>query len=366
MRLAYLVAWDFSKESGVSTKIFAQCEFFKKALIETTIFCISKNPPSYKFIPQGVNIVHLKTTWFNFPFIFYLVYQRIKEYKPDCIYIRSLLLKPGILKIFDLAPSIYEFNTNESMELRVLSQRSLKDFIKFIYHHFSYKFYLKRLTGLVTVTNELYQIYKRSFLKIPIIVVPNSIDLSKYEMIEDERVDHEINLLFMGSEAQPWQGVDILSKLALNVPNNFVIHVIGYTADEESPNNLKFYGYLEKEEYKKIVAKCDIGIGTMALYRKNMNEACPLKVREYLAYGMPCIIAYTDTAFIDNLPEWILQIPNTEDGIIEMKDDLINFCLRMKGRRLTHEEVAPYIDSSIIEKKRIEFFKSFSNVDVAS
>lgn len=42
---------------------------------------------------------------------------------------------------------------------------------------------------------------------------------------------------------------------------------------------------------------CQVCIGTLALHRKNMTEASPLKTREYLAHGFPVIIGYKDTAF---------------------------------------------------------------------
>ncbi|MFN3692462.1 MAG: hypothetical protein ACK4R7_06185, partial [Fervidobacterium sp.] len=74
------------------------------------------------------------------------------------------------------------------------------------------------------------------------------------------------------------------------------------------------YGMLFLDKYTPIMQQADIGISTLAPYRKKMNEASPFKVREYSALGLPVIIGYKDTDLPDGAP-FILQIPNTEDNI---------------------------------------------------
>jgi hypothetical protein len=104
------------------------------------------------------------------------------------------------------------------------------------------------------------------------------------------------------------------------------------------------------------MVKCSICIGTLALYRKNLEEASPLKVREYIASGYPVIIGYEDTAFSDlpKLPEWALFQDFREDVNIQIMSAFIE---KMKNHIVDRAEAESLIDSIYIEKKRLEFFE---------
>ena len=75
---------------------------------------------------------------------------------------------------------------------------------------------------------------------------------------------------------------------------------------EEKDSNLisqddrfKIYGLQNESQIKEVIDCCDIGLSCLALDRKGMTDACPLKVREYLAYGLPVYMGHTDSAFPD-------------------------------------------------------------------
>ena len=113
-------------------------------------------------------------------------------------------------------------------------------------------------------------------------------------------------------------------------------------------------------QVKKIVSKCDIGICSLSLHFNKMNEASPLKSRQYLAQGLPIIYAYNDTDFSGD-EEFTLQIPNTLSNIEDKIDEIKKFIVKCHGNselRLKAREFAlNHLDVSIKEKKRIEFFK---------
>ena len=50
-----------------------------------------------------------------------------------------------------------------------------------------------------------------------------------------------------------------------------------------------------------LIEKCHVGIGSLALFRNSMKEACTLKVREYWARGLPFVVGYEDTDLKDNV-----------------------------------------------------------------
>jgi len=86
-----------------------------------------------------------------------------------------------------------------------------------------------------------------------------------------------------------------------------------------------------------------------------MTEACPLKVREYLAHGLPTVIAYDDTDFLDVSPWFLLKLPNEESNVVENVDAIRSFMEGVRGRRVARAEVAERIGSQEKERRRLAF-----------
>jgi hypothetical protein len=86
-----------------------------------------------------------------------------------------------------------------------------------------------------------------------------------------------------------------------------------------------------------------------------MQEACPLKVREYLAYGLPVIIGCKDTDFTESAP-FILRLPNSEDNIETSLSAIESFVSKWKGKRVPREAIA-HLDLEVKESQRVKFFE---------
>jgi len=86
-----------------------------------------------------------------------------------------------------------------------------------------------------------------------------------------------------------------------------------------------------------------------------MEEASPLKVREYLAYGLPVIIGYKDTDFHEDVP-FILRLPNSEDNIEANLSAIETFVHRWRNQRVPREAIA-HLDIKVKESQRIAFFQ---------
>ena len=106
--------------------------------------------------------------------------------------------------------------------------------------------------------------------------------------------------------------------------------------------------------------------GTLALHRKDMDEACTLKEREALAYGLPVILAYHDSDLSEVTLDTILKIPNTENNVIENYERIRKFAYDMLGRRVDIEKVYPYFDQREKEQSRLEFFQKILDNSVKS
>ncbi len=165
---------------------------------------------------------------------------------------------------------------------------------------------LMQIKGAICVTSDIAN-YQKKIIDKYTLLYPNGIDLSSIKVIEDKRVNDEVNIAFMCGTFSPWHGLDLLLESVLKnlkfiQTNNVKIHLIGRVLEKElnfiKTNKLPIvlYGLLSSEEYIKVLEKCDIGLDSLALHREGLNEGAALKVREYLACGLPIYSAYKDTA----------------------------------------------------------------------
>lgn len=165
---------------------------------------------------------------------------------------------------------------------------------------------LKQVKGAICVTQDI-AIYQQNRANVKTFLYPNGINLLSIGIMEDKRTDNDINIAFMCGTFSAWHGLDllldsVLENLEFIQTNNVKIHLIGRVLEKEldfiKTNKLPIvlYGLLSSEEYIKVLVKCDIGVDSLALNRKQLSEAAALKVREYLAFGLPIYSAYKDTA----------------------------------------------------------------------
>ena len=198
--------------------------------------------------------------------------------------------------------------------------------------------------------------YYSSFNK-PTICIPNGIDIDKVPILKTTGNNNNIiKFFFIGTPGLPWHGVDLIEKIAEKLPE-YEFHIVGLNGKSRL-KNVFYYGFMSYNEYVKILKECHICIGTLALHRKNSKEASPLKVREYLAHGFPTIIGYKDTAFLEQKPDFILEIDLSDENV---SDEVIykikEFALKNKNRVVNHEEVRNFIDINVLEQKKVEFIK---------
>lgn len=214
---------------------------------------------------------------------------------------------------------------------------------------------LKQSKGAICVTGDI-STYQCKRAHIQTFLYPNGIDLSTAEIIEDKRVNDEVNIAFMCGTFSAWHGLDlllesVLENLEFMQSNNVKIHLIGRVLKQElifiHENELpiSLYGLLSTKEYVKVLEKCDIGLDSLALHREGLKEGSALKVREYLAFGLPIYSAYKDTA----IP---LDFPYYKVDDVDIKQ-MMSFSKQMKSvsRKDVREASVEYISKEILLKK---------------
>jgi hypothetical protein len=133
------------------------------------------------------------------------------------------------------------------------------------------------------------------------------------------------------------------------------LHIIGCGPDtlRAPPSNVTAHGFLEQKQYRPLLVAADLGVGPLALHRKHMDEACPLKTREYLAMGLPVITAHRDPDFPGPVP-FLLELPNREHNVEPALGVLVEFVTRWHRHRVDRSQIA-HLDVHEKERQRLSF-----------
>ena len=356
MRIAYVTIHIAPElmQGGVGKKIKTQLDLWRKAGHDVTLFSLT--PAEIPFPAERQFVFDAKTNLLkreaNRASGLMRMLESIRLYKPDVIYLRFGLYSYPLHKLFKIAPVVLEVNSDDRVEYSIRG--------KFFY-------WMNRLTrgltfapasGVVAPTRELTGIYplKKNQLSA---VISNGVDVNSVEILPPPKNDKPV-LTLVGSPGMNWHGMDKLIQFAQTNPDIFV-NIVGYSAkdvDVPIPPNVTMHGYLSYTQIREVFMQTDVACGTLALYRKNMREACPLKVREAVLYGLPLLLGYHDTDLSDlDLPT-ILQIPNTEDNLVTHAEQIRKFAFAMMGQRLDFNAVAPHLDQRKKEEARLAFIET--------
>lgn len=352
MRVLYLAEWNAYSNSGVIRKLMAQFSSWRKMGVQARLIVFSPCSASEELpVIEGEDIVvvnHLTGPWGLSKVFKFLAMTKIRtlirQFRPDVIYYRQASWTPGIIGALNMVPCIIvEINSNDSTE--ILHHGWLKS----KYHLATREWLIRSAHGFVCVGNELGELYSQ-FRK-PVQVIGNGFDVAQVaKRSPPENVRPQ--LIFVGSPGQAWHGLDKMLYMAAELPE-YDFHIVGDHIDQV-PTNVKTYGYLNWDELDVLYRQMDVGITTLALHRNSMSEVSPLKTREYLAYGIPIIGAYTDPD-LAGCP-FYLQLPNRENGVMESIAQIRSFVDEWKGRSIDMDWVHSRIDSTVKERQRLDFF----------
>ena len=350
-KIAYLLAHNINSNDGVTKKIEIQVNAWRAMGVSVRIFCIvpeygNSDLLAHQYKSKGALGQRLRLSSD--------LIDDVLAFNPEVIYYRYDTWSATLNKLAKNISIIAELNTNDLGEAKLLlkEDKSVKSILRFGAFYLLRGFLIRSLSGIVGVTAEIVNLPANAKYHVKSVCLPNSIDLAKYrpEKVLGCTEEERISLFFMGTPNQAWHGTDIIEKMAHRLPQ-FDFHLVGM--DGNNTNNCYYHGYLSQIEYLKILKKCHICIGTLALHGKNLNEASPLKVREYLAYGFPVILGYQDTAFLEGeQPDWVHVVGKNIDY-----DKLVDFIYAKSRYVVSHNELS-CISSALIEEKRLKFMQA--------
>lgn len=366
MKIAYFINWDIYSNDGLVKKIKSQTDAWRNLGHDVKIFNIQSEVRKSDTTILDAYVLDKKIDNFTEKFLLNPtpLINELHSFNPDIVYTRFNLYVPFYTFLMKRYRTVIELNGDDiaelKLELALHGNKYIKKKWKYWYHMFTRGLLLGSAAGMVSVSHEISALPSIKKYRKPCIVIPNSIMLSDYSILKTQEAGIKIpQLLFMAANELPWHGVDKIIQVAKKTVGKLHFHMIGLEQNHfEHLENVTFYGFLQKEKYQDIIKNCDVAVGTLAFHRNNLNEGSPLKTREYLAYGLPVIIGYKETSFMDSCPHWILQLPNYEGNALDNIEKIIVFCYKMKNFVVPRDEIIEGIDSEILEKKKCTFFET--------
>ncbi len=363
-RIAYLLQMaDLSTENGISKKIIQQAEAWQKAGALVKLFTQSDQAQTWRDFPHiPIAVFSRGRSWQRYRQSRALA-AAIRNWQPDVIYFRYAYHAPGLPALFRSFPTIAEINSDDQKEYP-LTLGPLKN----LYHRLTRLRVLSPIAGFTPVTHALADLAV-AFDR-PVKVIANAIRLDAFPELTPAPITPPLRLVFVGSPRTPWHGLDRIAALALLLPD-WEFDIIGDDTStwQESvpsppPTNVHLHGPLPLDLYLPFLSAATAALGTLGLYRKRMDEACPLKVREYLALGLPVIAGYEDTDIPPNA-DYYLRLPNNAAPLDSHLPQITAFLKHWQNRRVPRTSVA-HLDTSIKETHRLAFMSQIAATHASS
>jgi glycosyltransferase involved in cell wall biosynthesis len=347
MRIAYLCYWNLERADGVTDKIRSQVRHWREAGHEVDVLTLVAGEARES--GDGERVFAFAGAAGRLAATARLAWSA-RRLAADLVYLRYDVFMPPLLAAFGDSRVVVELNSNVTAELRERSRAVAA------YELLQRRVVLRRADGAVAVTDELARAAKEGRPGLAAQVIANGIELGPVP--EPEHDGGAPRLVYIGGDVY-WQGVDKLFALARRFPE-WRFEVIG-SRGRDAPDNVTCHGFLTRDAYSRILARADVAVATLALHRKRMEEASPLKVRRYLEFGLPVIVAYTDTDLAGLDPWWLLRLPNVESNVSDSTDAIHAFVTAAAGRRIPRSEVEQLISADAKERRRLDFFAAVAD-----
>jgi glycosyltransferase involved in cell wall biosynthesis len=350
VRIAYVCFWNAYLLDGVAKKILTQTSHWRRAGHSVEIFCLT---PASRTGASPVLPGHV------FPFTNlagrYRATARLaaaaRAFEADVLYVRDDLFLPPLWRLAERPGTVLELNTApEEYDFRgALARR---------YHDLNRRQLFRRAGGFVSISRGFVESTWLAPYPQPKLVLGNSIDLAAFPETAAPANERPRGL-FLGTSGLAWHGVDKVRLLAELLPD-FDFDVVGPGEADlggPAPPNLVVHGYLDREQYEPLARKADFGISSLALHRQGLREMSPLKLREYLAYGLPVVLAHEDPDLADGEHWFVLELPNAESNVTDGVQAVHDFVLATKGRRVDRATVEALVGAPAKEALRLDFMR---------
>jgi hypothetical protein len=350
MRIGYLLTWQGGERTGPFKKMRSQSATWSALGHEVGLFVVTGADAldTWRGLPHAIDVQVAGTDPISAIAARRRSFRAAAAWAPDVLYVRHGVYAPGLGRLLARQPSVLEVN-GDDIEVARNSSAMKAQWTRLTRH-----VALQRATGAVFMTQELADrpgFRRTGLLKL---VLPNSIDLTRMTTLPPTVATHP-RVALIGHPQTPWHGTDKLAALGRAFPS-WHIDIIGPGRDDvgaDPPPNVELHGELADAEYLRLLALADAGIGSLAMHRVGTTENPALKVREYLALGLPVILGCLDPDFPDGA-EFMLRLPNTETNVADGLELIRSFVESWQGRRVQHDQIR-HLDVGVKEAQRLSF-----------
>jgi hypothetical protein len=207
---------------------------------------------------------------------------------------------------------------------------------------------LQNVLGGICVSEEI-QHYEQTRCKgYASVVVANGANGFLINEVRSPDFQSELRVaMLIGSDAI-WHGYERLihGLSQTGIPLHIRIDIVGIEKPNSlqlqdiGPHSIHWHGPKSAEELRILLQDSHMAAGTLALYKKSMEEASPLKVRECLMLGLPMIIGYydTDVSSDERFAPYLFNVNNTAEPI-DWKS-VVGFYSRLAKDGLHRQKIA--------------------------
>ncbi len=350
MKISYIAICYSRLGSGVGKKILDQVHQWRVQGHEVSFYLLTSHANSFEWKSSNeANRIWIDDKYISKQKNRIEAIKVAKKENPEIIYVRDAfpyLVNSGNSRM------VLEVNSLQRNEIK--NHSTIKKMLFFIMS----KIYYGKWDAYVFVTDEIkksLEVEVPSILKKPRAIVSNGIDFNRIPKLEPSKLS-DVNFVFLGEPGLTWNGIESIIEFAHTVPS-CRFHIIGenHLTGMDVPENINFYGFLQDHEYKEILEKCHVAIGTLSAKKKDMSQGCSLKTREYLAAGLPVIIRYDDVDFSGDTTKFILSIPQDEKPLASYSRQILEFAEEWRLSRVANHEILN-ISIETKERERLEFF----------
>ena len=264
----------------------------------------------------------------------------IKDVGIDIVYWRTAPLWRSSCRVAECAKSS---GANLILEIPTFppNQENHLNGLRKAFSHYSDRF-SDRFNSLVDTYVVIGEDANGEYLGKPAINIENGIDIKSIPVRNPLNETDTIHILALASMSY-WHGYERIIKSlgAYKGSQKVIIHMVGgndggclpewkeLTHQLSLDDKVIFHGQMVGEPLEEMFNLCDIGVNSLAMYKKGFNVTMELKAREYIARGLPFICAVDDPALhYAEEPMW-LRVPN-DDSIPDM-NEIVEFAVRMKN-----------------------------------
>jgi hypothetical protein len=196
-------------------------------------------------------------------------------------------------------------HTLEEPELRAFG--TLASRLQLVFERTLGRSVVRRAAAVVAATPEIaqYQSSRAGTTRTkPLIVYPNGIRMAVRERLCDSRSDRP-ELLFVADYFYRWHGLEELLGSLEKSEVDGILHVVGVlppTLVRIADHRVVYHGPLSQVQIRTLYASTWLGLSSFRLDVKGMTQACTLKVRDYLAAGIPVLAGHEDSGLPSNFP----------------------------------------------------------------